>query len=288
MTRYAIILLNYGSANLVIESLKRLVKFKKQPYIIVVNNDYRDTECLKKKVAEFNNIDMHFINSDVNCGYARGNNIGLRYALEKLNVHFCVVANPDVDIDEYVLEKFYNFISLNPSYLAVSGQMMTDEGEYLMSHWALPNPISDFKNTSSFLRLMKKPAFYDGVSKNVDILQGALVMYNLKNFNSIGLFDHRTFLYGEERIVGWKANKATLPMYYMSDVKFKHKVGASINLAHSSTLLKYLMVHRSRKVYYKHFVGKRSHLFFYNIVHYFLFTEKVFVSVLKGFRCKPN
>lgn len=285
MARVAIILLNYNSANLVIESLEKLVKFETQPCIIIVNNDVRDTDYIANKIKEFNNIDIHLINSDVNCGYARGNNIGLRYALERLSVKFCVIANPDVDIEECAIDKFENFLFLNPNYLAVSGQMINNVGDYLLSHWSIPGPLSDFINTSSIVRLLCAPDFQERTSKDVEILQGAFTMYNLRNFSSIGFFDERTFLYGEERIVGWKANEASLPMYFMSDVKFKHKVGASINLSHTTTISKYLMMHKSREIYYKYFVRNNYKRFLYRFLHAFLLLEKFFVSIIKGIIC---
>ena len=64
-------------------------------FIVVDNRSKNESESiLNDKYHENSKVD--FIVSDINGGYSYGNNYGAKYALNKYNSEYIIVANPDV------------------------------------------------------------------------------------------------------------------------------------------------------------------------------------------------
>jgi len=62
--------------------------------VIVVDNGSQDgsVEMIRKKFPE-----VHLIINEQNLGYVKGNNQGIKFALEKFNPDYIVLANSDIE-----------------------------------------------------------------------------------------------------------------------------------------------------------------------------------------------
>lgn len=110
-----------------IESIRSLLSYRNYK-IVIVDNASPDASgpMLQKKYSKYENI--HFILNRQNVGFARGNNIGYRYAKETLNSDFIVVLNNDCqiiqpDFADTILEIYHHtpFHILGPDILTPSG-----------------------------------------------------------------------------------------------------------------------------------------------------------------------
>ena len=100
--KIAIVLLNYNDAKGTVDALKRIDGFSCFNDVIVVDNASRDDSAVQiEKAVEGSSI--HFIKAPKNGGYGYGNNIGVRYAYEKLHDELVVIANPDAEFDEALI-----------------------------------------------------------------------------------------------------------------------------------------------------------------------------------------
>ena len=100
--KIAIVLLNYNDAKGTVDALKRIDGFSCFNDVIVVDNASCDDSAVQiEKAVEGSGI--HFIKAPKNGGYGYGNNIGVRYAYEKLHDELVLIANPDAEFDEALI-----------------------------------------------------------------------------------------------------------------------------------------------------------------------------------------
>jgi GT2 family glycosyltransferase len=93
--RVSIVILNWNGLGDTIECLESLKKITYPNYeIIVVDNGSQgdDVEVLRERYRD----DVHIIQNEKNYGFARGNNIGIRYALDKGTDYVLLLNNDTV------------------------------------------------------------------------------------------------------------------------------------------------------------------------------------------------
>ena len=97
-----IIVLNYNNAADTIECLESLREIKYANYeVILVDNASSDNSdsILSSYASEY----IHYIRNEYNYGYAAGNNIGIRYAMQRNDGSFVWILNNDTIVSPYAL-----------------------------------------------------------------------------------------------------------------------------------------------------------------------------------------
>lgn len=225
-----VILLNYNSSA---DCAKCVGFLEKQTgaelEIIIVDNasapnDAAAVEDLCKRKG------LTFIPADVNRGYNAGNNIGLRYAAS-MGYRYAMIANPDMEFP-------------NPAYIAtlaaeldrhqdvavIGSDILTPEGLH-------QNPKfrgkEDWRNSFNWIKgLIKRqrantadtPEWVDQpkLSRECRSLNGCCLMLRMDFLTHTGFFDERTFLYGEEPILGRAVELAGKKMLYFAGISAIH------------------------------------------------------------------
>lgn len=106
-----IILVNYNGVTDTLECIKSLESIYYNNYeIVVVDNDSTDNslDILKEKIG----YKHHVISSNKNGGFAFGNNIGIRYALEK-GADYVLLINNDTTVESDFLDELVNSMEKN-------------------------------------------------------------------------------------------------------------------------------------------------------------------------------
>lgn len=106
-----IILVNYNGVTDTLECIKSLESIYYNNYeIVVVDNDSTDNslDILKEKIG----YKHHVISSNKNGGFAFGNNIGIRYALEK-GADYVLLINNDTTVEPDFLDELVNSMEKN-------------------------------------------------------------------------------------------------------------------------------------------------------------------------------
>ena len=85
--KVGVVILNYNVAGSVIELASKMSMYAIINDVVVVDNGSKIEEQIKlqKFFSRNNNSKITFIQSENNDGYAKGNNIGLKYLVEKRN-----------------------------------------------------------------------------------------------------------------------------------------------------------------------------------------------------------
>jgi GT2 family glycosyltransferase len=184
---YALIL-NYHSLD---DTLQCVDSLREVNYpalrIIVLDNDSPENEgsILKQKLAK-----DEFIQLPKNIGYAGGNNVGMRLAMDR-GADYIFIINPDIRLAPdsvgcyvEVLETDSTIGALNPIQVCSDGHTMEDKfrrGIFENHNFALPD-----LNT------------YSSEQWEVNTLYGATLMLPATSIKKIGGFDPLYFAYGEE------------------------------------------------------------------------------------------
>ncbi len=227
--------------------------------ILIVDNcsSDRSYEILFEEFQDNQIVDV--IQTEKNGGYGYGNNWGVKYLQKTNNPEFIIISNPDVTVDVAIIPEMVKSFQVDKKIAAVSVQMFNSNNKPQLSAWRLPNLFDDIILSVGLLKaIFENPVEYPKTLKPqyVDILQGAFFMIKSKAIREIGGYDEKIFLYGEERILGFKLKQKGYKLYFLPHFSFIHHVGKTINKTLPSKLSKFRILQESRRHYQKEYLNQ--------------------------------
>ena len=233
MTQLSIIIVNYKSAQLILDCVQSVyaqhstILFE----IIVVDNNSQDES---KGIITSSFPGITWIQMDYNSGFARANNEGIR----KSKGEIILLLNADTIIENNAIEKCYKNLQA-AEYVACGVQLLyTDRtpqisGNYAMMgglNYLLPLPFLGplFKLVANIIGV-KKPNVPDASGiVDVDWVNGAFLMVKKEAIIKAGLLDEDFFLYAEE--AEWCHRlKKTGKLCIYGDINVIHLQGKTAN-----------------------------------------------------------
>ena len=189
--------------------------------IIVVDNNSPDESC-KMVAALFPSIKL--IENKENCGFSKGNNIGVK---EAKGEYLCIL-NPDTVVAEDTFTKLIEFAEAKENLGIIGCQLIDGKGKFLPeSKRNIPSP-----KVSLTKMLGNDKAYYanhlgmDSIGK-VEILVGAFMFLKKDVYNAVGGFDEDYFMYGEDIDLSYKVLKAGYHNFYFGETTIIHFKGES-------------------------------------------------------------
>lgn len=154
----------------------------------------------------FTNIDdkIVYIFVGANIGFGAGHNIAIREIIYISDYH--VVVNPDVEFGDDVFRSLELFAIQNPKVGNLMPKVVYDNGSLQYLCKLLPTPydwIGRRFNPFKYLVERRNEIFelrftnYDQIMQ-APYLSGCFMFLNVEALKSVGLFDERIFMYGEE------------------------------------------------------------------------------------------
>jgi GT2 family glycosyltransferase len=244
----AIIILNWNGWEDTIECLESLFKINYQNYcIILVDNDSKDNsiEKIKKyynqsysnfydsKMLEYEEKELKFINPNLkdnnkvlvllknskNYGYAKGNNIGIRFAFRVFNPDYVLLLNNDTVVDENFLKELMEEAKKHekvgiyaPKILKADNHQIIDSTGHIIS-WGR---IID-RGQGKIDKHQYDP------KKRVTGAKGAACLYKREMLESIGLFKEDYITSYEDAELSWRANRNHWKAIYVPNSIVYHK-----------------------------------------------------------------
>lgn len=187
--------------------------------VIVVDNDSEDGS-LEQAKNYFSRT--HFIKNPTNLGFSRGNNLGIRLALEKF-ADYVFILNNDTIIEKTTLSSLASTMKNFPSAGIISPIIFTANN---VSVWFAGGIIHWQKMKTEHLYQIKSELPYP-----TEYLSGCAMFVKKDVFKKIGLFDERFFLYYEDTDFSFRAKKAGFNLLMIPSAHIQH-------LEQSSTLNK--------------------------------------------------
>lgn len=222
----SLIVLNYNSALDTIQCVQQLLSFNSGFKIIIIDNQSKDNSfiLLKEKFSDFNNVNL--ILSPSNNGYSSGNNIGIKYAIEKYNSKYVGIINPDVIIPkEEVIQNMLNALDSNEHFGFVGARIESElSNKKQLSFWDIPNPLKMILGTLNHFKIVSQDHYVQITSDiaQVDCIPGCFFIAKTKSFQKIDFFDENTFLYNEENIIGIKCKHLGIKLIILTNQFYFH------------------------------------------------------------------
>lgn len=229
MATIGVVILNYKTYKDTIRLAKDLLSFSISDSLRIVMVDNQSPnesyECLKKEFSGIENVDV--ISSGENGGYAKGNNVGLRW-LEQYTPDYALILNNDVWFDEKTLTICIERYNILENVGAISPMQLLPSGEKAYVGTLRCNTfLEDITIHSPIINQLRKKRKYTSNTSDknlmeVDIIPGCFIFIDFKLFKSIGYFDEDTFLFCEERFLYKKLNQRGYSNYILLDQGYIH------------------------------------------------------------------
>lgn len=262
------IILNYNDPETTQGLVKAVQDYEVLDSIVVVDNHSTDDSARKLKTLAGGKV--YFIESEKNGGYGAGNNLGIRYAIQKLKATHVLIANPDVKVTKECIRAMMEAFD-KVERLAVSAAVTTDgSGAVALSSWRLNGLMKDLLDTGLVTRRLFRSWLNDRPELNADLVSpphgkeqyayvdavlGSLFMADCQALMDCGLYDEEVFLYYEEKILGFKLKEKGYRTVLLLNQSYVHLHSVSINKNVKSILKRQALLHKSKLHYYKKYLG---------------------------------
>ena len=236
----SLIILNYNGLNdtlACLESLEVVEADNNSLETIVVDNNSSDGS--QEALSKLKNI--VFIQNDRNLGFSKGNNVGIKYALNK-GSDFVILLNNDTIVEKSFVKNLVQAANkadiISPKIYFAKGyefhKKRYSEKDLGKVIWYAGGKI-DWQN------VIGKHVGVDAVDKGqfsksaiTDFATGACMLVKREVFEKIGFFDEKYFLYLEDMDLCVRAKKAGFKILFEPRAAIWHKNAASIGGSGSS------------------------------------------------------
>ena len=220
----AIILVNYNGYNDTVECVKSILQSNYCNYkIIIVENGSKDLPRISKD--KFLNENCHVIISTINCGFSRGNNIGIRYAIEQYNAKYIMLLNNDTIIKPNTLYCLVDLMKRNSKVGIATCQINTFDNKNIVwfngGKFNFDTGIADMPGLGMF------DDENEIIDKDITFASGCLMMVPQSIINEIGLLDENYFMYAEDTDYCCRILISGYRILFTNRTKIFHKVSAS-------------------------------------------------------------
>lgn len=240
-----LVILNYNDFTTTQNLLDTVRNFQEIDHIAVVDNNSPNESYEVLKKYESDKITV--IQSGRNGGYSFGNNIGIRYLIKNHQPDIIGIANPDTIFSDSFVRRVKELLAANPDYAVITGFQLNadndigehpfweeDEGRpsYLVKQllrrlfWSelayIFRKIFRIKRVDRYRIYREKIKNSPCVLKQVWAVEGSLFFIRTEDFERIGLFDERIFMYYEECVIARKLKALGRKTGIVNDITFIH------------------------------------------------------------------
>lgn len=249
-----VILLNYNGLEDTIQCVESLRCYAPPSTIIVIVDNASRPEQIPVSVADDQTIFL--LRSDKNIGFGRGNNIGLRWAIENTNCSFLFILNNDTTIKEDTLNLLLGGFSADASIGAVCPRivLMGDPTKI----WYSGGEISWKRGSVSVVDYLGSADSEIALTPRfVTFASGCAIMVRREVIEKVGGFDPRYFMYEEDVELSIRITEAGYKIKYLPSSLLYHKAEGSLRANGEPVLLLHSPKNPKLPFYVYHLVHNR-------------------------------
>ena len=232
---YYLIVVDNGSNDDSIEKIRKYCKGEIEPKseIKKYNPKYKPIRIWENAKIDcklsLNNNSMEkknliLLKNKHNYGFAEGNNIAMRYALNILKSDFILLLNNDTIVDNRFLDELVNIAKNNKKIGFVGPKTFFYNPHKRSNILSFAGGIMNFYSSQPYSRGLKENdnGQFENL-ENMDYLEGSCLLVKSEMINKIGLLDPDYFTYWEE--IDWciRGKKAGYESFYVPKAKIWHK-----------------------------------------------------------------
>lgn len=267
----SIIIVSYNTRDLTISCIRSILDSDMSGLnyeIIVVDNASSDDS---QKEIKKHFLEIKLIESEVNLGYSKANNIGIKEA----KGDFILLLNPDTVVEKDTIKTCFKYIKRNSNIGALGCKVVLPDGRLDKAcKRSYPTPVNSFFYFSKIDRLFPSSKLIGAYNltylpedevNDVECLVGAFMMIRKNVLNQVGLFDEDYFLYGEDIDLCYRMNKTGWRLVYYPVVQITHYKSASGLASKNKEVIKHF--YNSMILFYnKNYKDKYSKLTRYFVI----------------------
>lgn len=208
--------------------------FKYNPH----NKPVKLTEYTKEESEKINislhdnsqNKELILIKNHENYGFAQGNNIGIKYALNSLKTDYILFLNNDTVVDINFLGELIKVSENHPDigFVGPKTYYYNFNNRHDVINFA-GGSLNMFKGRSRSIGVNEVDECQHEEIKIVDYVEGSCSLAKKEVLEEIGLFDPKYFAYWEEVDLCIRGYKAGYKSMYVPEAKIWHKVSSSVH-----------------------------------------------------------
>ena len=254
---YDVIVVDNGSENESIEKIKEYCegKIKVESTFVEYSSENKPIKIIEytreeaeagggkeKEIIDWSsNKKMIFIKNEKNYGFAEGNNIGMRYALNALNPGYVLLLNNDTVVDREFLTELVKVAENDKKIGSVQSLLLRPGGEVVDSLG------------QELLRWGARDIGFDSSAKKYNFKDleifgacAAAALYRCKLLKEIGFFDKDFFVIYEDVDFSWRIRLGGFTSVLASNSVVSHKRGISGKTHLDSKLINLKRYHSSK------------------------------------------
>lgn len=261
----SIIILNWNGINDTVECIESFKEISYKNYVVIIVDNHSDNNEAKELNTRFTHY-IRLVESDRNCGYAGGVNIGIKYALNNFMPEYILVMNNDTVVEQDFLSRLIE-TSKGDIRIGVSGPKVCfyDAGNVIQSAGGHLNMSLGMPSLIDYRKLDNNK--HQSV-RDVDFVSGCCMLIKVKTIRDIGLIDEKYFCYWEETDFCVKARNIGYRVVCVPSAKVRHKNPGFNQMEkldikeRSSLLLSCYYLARNRILFMKKYTNKIHYVFF--------------------------
>jgi hypothetical protein len=212
-----ILILNYNGKETLKQCLQSVYQLNYPDFeVVVIDNDSKDGSIEEAKHL-FSRA--HFIKNDKNLGFAAGNNIGIRFALEK-GADYVWLVNNDAKVEKDTLSKLIDAGEQRPKAGILSPLILHTQTKNI---W-FGKGIIDWATMKTLH--ISPPTLLQSFTS--EYICGCAMLIKKEVFRTIGLLNEKYFLYYEDADFSVKASRAGFELWTIPTAHVLHSE-ASVN-----------------------------------------------------------
>lgn len=232
--------------------------------VVVVDNASTDDSLALLETHSW----LRLIRSDVNGGFAYGNNL----AIKTINSRYVCLLNSDTNLPD-TLDVLVEYLDSDPCVGVVTPRIITTDGSLDKAcHRGEPTPWASLTYMVGLERLFPRSGWFGQYHQGWEDLStihpigactGAAMMVRMAAINQVGLLDERFFMYGEDLDWCRRFREAGFGLIYHPDVTVvHHKYKSGLSGASASTReTTKAWFYKAMLLYYDKYNGGRRGLF---------------------------
>ncbi|MGL4568953.1 MAG: glycosyltransferase family 2 protein, partial [Fusobacteriaceae bacterium] len=223
--------------------------------IILVDNDSKDGSKEFFKNEYKNREKIKFIESDLNLGFGRANNLGLKYATGE----YIFFLNSDTLLVDNSIKILFDFMEKNEE-VGVCGANLYDENMNPVHSYdkEIPGIFYDLRSffRNIYTKISKKRLDFNYSEKTIEVgyITGADMFVRKKVLDEVGGFDSDFFMYYEESELTYRIKKAGYKIMNIPQARIIHLEGKSFEFKET----RFRMATESKYKYFNKVYGKRE------------------------------
>lgn len=231
--RLSVVILNYRTADLVVDCLRTLVPQldHAQDRVVVVDNDSQDgsAEAIRQAIEEGGWASVcRVVEAGINGGFSAGNNVGVH--AQPASIYYLI--NSDTLLREGSIAALLDHMDRYPAHGLVGPRLEWLDEEPQISRFRLTTPLTEFTRAAGIGvidRLFKRHvnSIADHEDDPIGWLSFAAIAIRSTAWEKIGAMDDGYFMYYEDLDYGRRARQAGIELGFCAQARVVHLQGGS-------------------------------------------------------------